>query len=108
MKCIECGGKVVIKKVPFSLFGEKLGEFEAEVCTKCNEEVFSEETVRKMEDMAKEKGLWGLRAKTKVGVTGNCLDVRINKAIADFVGLKKGNDVIIYPEDKKKLVISLA
>ena len=42
-KCDECGGKLVEKSVDFSMFGVSMGKFPAEVCTKCGDEVFTEE-----------------------------------------------------------------
>ena len=106
IKCEECGGRIVNKKVDFSMYGISLGKFPAEVCTKCGEEVFTEETSDKIERITKEKGLYGLEAKTKIGVAGNSLDIRINKKIANFLELKKGEEVTIYPENKNKLVIT--
>lgn len=103
--CEECGGKVIKKKVDYFYLGENLGKFECEVCTNCNEKVFSEETFGKIEQIAKEKGLWGLSVKSRVSQVGNSVAVTISKKIADFVDLKKGEEVRIYPEDKWKIVI---
>ncbi len=106
-KCDECGGKIVNKKAEFSLYGISLGKFPAEVCSKCGEKIFTEETSDKIDKAAKEKGLWGLGAKTTVGKVGSSLDVRINKKIADFVGLQKGQTVLIHPEGKNRIIITM-
>lgn len=106
-KCDKCNGKIIKTKVDYILFGVNLGEFPAEVCTKCGEKLFSEETTDSILETAKKNGLWGLHSKSKVGIVGNSLDIKINKRIADFIGLKKGKEVEIYPEDKHKLVILL-
>ena len=103
--CGECGGNTIKKKVDFSVYGESLGKFEAEVCTKCGEELFSEEVSNQMDEIAKKKGLWGLETKTKIGQAGDSLIIRINKRIADFYGLKKGEDVTLAPKDKDELRI---
>src|SRR3989338_7730832 len=103
-KCDECSGKLMKKNVPYEIYGVWLGDFPAEVCKSCGEIIFDEETSRKMTAIAKEKGLWGLEAKTKIGKVGDSLDVRIPKKIVDFLGLKKGNDVWIHPS-KKKIII---
>ncbi len=103
--CEECGGKIIKKQVEFNMYGFSLGEFPAEICTKCGEEVFDEEVSDQIEKITKEKGLYGLAVKTKIGVAGNTLDIRINKRIAEFVGLKKGKEVTILPEGKNKLVV---
>ncbi|MBI3050989.1 hypothetical protein HYY74_00870 [Candidatus Woesearchaeota archaeon] len=64
-KCDECGGKLKLEDVDFSLFGTSLGRFPAEVCTKCGEKVFSEEVSDRIDSVAKERGLWGLGAAKK-------------------------------------------
>jgi len=104
-KCDECGGKIIKKKIEYSIFGVSLGKFPAEVCEKCGETCFDENTSRKMTEIAKEKGLWNLETKTKVGKVGDTLDVRFNKRLIEFLNLKKGEEVTIYPENKKKIII---
>ncbi|MBI2079735.1 hypothetical protein HYT84_03150, partial [Candidatus Micrarchaeota archaeon] len=54
--CEECGGKILKKDIEFSLYGQSLGYFPAEVCGKCGEEVFDEKTSDKIDEIAKEKG----------------------------------------------------
>ena len=105
--CEECNGKIEYKKVDYKLLGISLGEFPAEVCTKCGETVFDEEVSEQIEEIAKEKGLWGLQAKTRVGMVGNSFNVIINSKIAKFLDLKKGEEVTLYPESKRKLVIAV-
>ena len=108
MKCYICEkGELVNKKVPYALYGIKVGEFPAEVCTKCNEVFFDEETSRKITARTKEMGLWGLSAKTKLGQSGSTLDIRLSKKLIDFLGLKKGKEVTLYPEGKNKLVVMI-
>ena len=104
--CEECGGKIIHKMVDYILLGENLGKFPADVCTKCGEQVFDEGVSEKIDVIAKQKGLWGLQAKTRVGKIGNSFNVLINSKIAKFLELKKGEEVVVYPENKKKLVIS--
>ena len=106
MKCDECGGKLENKKVPFEMFGINIGSFPAIVCAKCGEQLFTEEVSDKIDEVAKEKGLWGLAAKTKIGKSGDSLDIRINKKIAKFLNLEKGQEVLIHPEGKNKLIIT--
>lgn len=108
MKCEECGGKIIKKDVKFSMYGVDFGKFPAEVCAKCGEELFEESAYDEINRIAKKKGLYGLEAKTKVGVAGNCLDIRVNSRIAKFLNLKKGEEVTIKPEDKHKLVVEIA
>ena len=98
---------MVHKKVDYSLYGISLGKFSAQVCDKCNENYFSEETSREITKKAKEKGLWGLGHKTKIGQAGSTLDIRLNKNLIKFLGLKKGEEITIYPESKNKLIITI-
>ena len=60
-----------------------------------------------MTQAAKDKGLWGLNAESKVGQSGTTLDIRLPKRVIEFMNIKKGGTVKIYPEDKKKLVVEL-
>lgn len=105
IKCEECGGKILHKKVPYELYGNKLGDFPAEVCGKCGEVCFSEEVSREMTQLAKQKGLWGLEIKTTIGKVGDALDIRFSKRLTDFFKLKKGEEVLIYPEARNKVVV---
>jgi len=105
--CEECNGKIEKKKVDYYFIGEHIGKFPAEVCAKCGEEVFDEEVSDQIEAIVKKKGLYGLAARTKISQTGTSLDVKINKKLAEFMNLKKGERVTIYPENKRKLIISL-
>ena len=103
MKCYECNGEVIKKKVEFSMYGIKLGLFPAEVCKKW-EEVFDSKTMETMEQKAKAKGIWGLGKKSKVIMAGNSIAVRIPKKIAEFLKLKPGKETFVHP-DNKRLVI---
>jgi hypothetical protein len=106
-KCDECGGKVETKKTPFLMYGEVLGKFEAFVCSGCGQKLFTEEVSQKIDVVAKRKGLWGLESHTRVGQAGDSLIIRVNKKLAMFLGLKKGEDVTLIPENKKKVIISI-
>lgn len=65
-KCEECGGSTINKKVDFKIYGISLGEFPAEVCSKCGEEIFDEKVSEDIDLLAKKKGLWGLDRKVKI------------------------------------------
>lgn len=106
-KCYECNGTLEIKNRPYRLKGILVGKFPAEVCNKCGEVYYTEDISRKMTKAAKEKGLWGIESVTKVSKIGDSLGVIINKRIAKFMGLKKGELVKIHPEGRNKLVIEV-
>jgi len=107
-KCYTCEkGTLKKQKVDFKLYGELVGKFDADVCDKCGEKFFDEATSEKIDVEAKAKGLWGLEAETSIGQSGDSLMVRINKPLAGFLNLHKGEKVKIRPEDKKRLIIEV-
>ena len=109
MKCTECrNGAYRKKKVRYVFLGENIGMFDALVCSRCGETLFESVASGQIEAEVKRRGLWGLRARSKVAKVGNALDVRIPKALADFLSLKKGKEVIIEPLDKSRLQIVVA
>ena len=107
MKCIMCGGKTIKKNVDYREYGIHLGNFKADVCEKCGETYFDEETAGKIQAKSKELGLFGLAKKAKVAEIGNSIAIRIPKEIAEFLNLKKGKEVIITPESKNGLHIDV-
>lgn len=108
MKCPVCEkGKMVKKKVPYFVYGIEIGKFQADVCTECGEQWFSEETAKKIEKIEKEKGLFGLSRQSKVSFSGNSLIIRIPKDIAKFMNIKKETPISIHPEGKNKILIEV-
>ncbi len=107
MKCIMCGGKTIKRNVDYREYGIYLGNFKADVCGKCGETYFDEETAEKIQAKSKELGLFGLAKKAKVAEIGNSIAIRIPKEIAEFLNLKKGKEVTILPENKHGLHIDV-
>lgn len=105
--CDECNGKIENKKVEVHVYEVSLGKFDAFVCKSCGQELFTEEVSEQIDDVAKKRGLWGLESHTKIGQAGDSLILRINKQLALFLGLKKGDDVTLIPESKHKISVSL-
>ena len=60
--------------------------------------------MKKIEALAKAKGIWGLGKKTTIARTGNSLAVRIPKDIAVYLHLTEGKEVYIHPESKKLVI----
>ena len=107
-KCDECNkGRKIKKKVDFILLGTNLGKFDASVCDSCGETLFEGKTMGLIEGNAKKAGLFGIAAKTRIGTSGNALDVKIPKSIINFFGLKKGQEVCIEPIDKTKFQVAI-
>lgn len=106
--CYLCQkGTLSKKNVEYHLFGKYIGSFPAEVCSLCLEQFFDEKTSDSITAATKRKGLWGLFSKTKIGVSGDSLDVRISKPLAKFLRLKKGEEVNLYPENDRRLVMEV-
>ena len=107
-KCYTCEkGVLEKKKIDFKLYGELIGKFEADVCSACGEKFFDEETSEKIDASTKAKGLWGLEAETTIGQSGDSLMVRINKQLADFLKLRKGEKIKIRPEARNRIIIEV-
>ncbi len=108
MICPICEkGTLKEKKVKCLVYGIELGEFSAQVCDACHEEWFDEKTSKKIEELEKRKGLFGLSKKSKISYSGNSLVVRIPESIAKFMKVKREDEVIIHPEGKDKIMVEL-
>lgn len=106
-KCILCDGKLNEKMVDYKIYGKSIGKFPALVCNSCGEQWFNEETSKKIQEKEKKLKLFGLSRETKISYSGNSLIIRIPRKLAKFMNLKKETEVIIYPEDKNKISISI-
>jgi len=107
-KCPMCDKGILKKgKVEEEMFGISLGKYDAEICDECGESFLSQDAVQKMEAKAKELGIWGLAKNMKVVKSGNSLSVRIPAKIAHFLNLKEGENVLLYPEGEKKIVVEV-
>ncbi|MBS3056577.1 MAG: hypothetical protein J4473_04040 [Candidatus Aenigmarchaeota archaeon] len=107
MKCNECGGKMLKKVVDYIFLDENLGRFSAEVCSLCGEQVFEEGVIEKVTQNAKEKGLWNLGSSVKVSRIGNSMGIVVTKKLAQFLRLKPGETVTIYPENRHRIIVDI-
>ncbi len=105
MICAMCD-KGTLKNVrePYIFHGIDLGTYPGEKCDFCGELWTSGASMRKIEKVAKAKGVWGLGRSTKVTRTGNSLAIRIPKALVDHLKLKEGKNAFIHPESKKLVI----
>ena len=106
MKCVFCKVEMKKQEVEHREYGVSLGMFPATVCPRCNESFFDAETAKKIQQKSKEKGLFGLSKKVKVGKIGDSLMIRIPKEIAKFIHLKEGKEVRINPSGNNLVVES--
>jgi len=96
------------KPVRQEMFGVDLGSYSAEVCNGCGESFLTGQSMDKIWARAKELGLWGLASKVKVGKSGNSLVVRIPSPLARYLGLKRGQEVMVAPDQKHRLILELS
>src|SRR5437870_9245171 len=107
--CPACGkGELHRGKVREQMFGVDLGEYPAEICDSCGESFVDQKAMRKIEARAKELGLWGLAKKVSIAKSGNSLVVRIPAELARFLKLKGGEDALVRPEGREKIVVELS
>ena len=104
-KCPLCSGPLKVGPVPYGHAGVPLGRFEAETCGRCGEAFFTEPAWRRIEQLARERGLWASGRHATVGTSGHSLIVRIPPALAASAELAKGSHVFIQPAGKGRLLI---
>jgi hypothetical protein len=107
--CPVCGkGSLRSRRLREEMFGVDLGTYDALICDKCNESFLTSKSMDRLESRAKELGLWGLAGKVKVARSGNSLVVRIPSAVAMYLKLKQGDEVMVSPDRDNRLVLELA
>lgn len=104
--CPACGkGTLKRGKAKEEMFGVDLGTYPADVCDACGESFVDAEAMDRIEVRAKELGLWGLGKKVRIAKSGNSLVVRIPADLVRFLGLKGGEDALVRPEGREKIVV---
>ncbi|MDI6640552.1 MAG: YgiT-type zinc finger protein [Methanocellales archaeon] len=107
-KCPVCEkGNLKEGKVEEEMFGTSLGRYRAEICDRCGESFVDEETMRAIEQKARQLGIWGLAKKIKIVRSGNSLAIRIPADIARFLKLEEGKEMFLHPEGTTKLAIEI-
>lgn len=89
------------------MFGIDLGEYPAEVCDSCGESFVDQAAMGKIEARAKKLGLWGLAKKVSIAKSGNSLVVRIPAELARFLRLKGGEEALVRPDGRERIVVEL-
>ncbi|MFA4886986.1 MAG: AbrB/MazE/SpoVT family DNA-binding domain-containing protein [Candidatus Nanoarchaeia archaeon] len=107
MKCALCEGGLKEETIEYKEFGVSLGKFLGKRCVSCGEVFFGGEVVEKIQKKSKELGLFGLAKKARIAQLGNSIAVRIPKELAEFLHLKKEDEVRISPFGKKGLLIEM-
>lgn len=66
MKCPICNKGILKKgKTKEYMYWVDLGEYPADICTKCGETFTDSETTKKIEEAAKKKGIWAMQITNK-------------------------------------------
>lgn len=89
------------------MFGFDLGTYPAEVCDACGEDFVDTRAMERIEARAKELGLWGLAKKVTIARSGNSLVVRIPAELARFLRIKGGEEALVRPEGRERIVVEL-
>jgi YgiT-type zinc finger domain-containing protein len=63
MECPKCEGTLRKGRTDYSYKDIYFGEYDADICDKCGEALFTEEASDAIDKKAKELGLWGLEAR---------------------------------------------
>ena len=101
-----CGGKVKWKKEKVIKEGIDCGLLDVEICNKCGEEYFSDESMEVVENKLRQAGLWGVeRKEIKFWKSGDSVTVRFPTHMSKQLGLDKIKKGFVYPEGHNKLLI---
>ena len=106
--CPTCGkGRLRRDQVREEMFGIDLGTYLAEVCDACGESYLDSEATAEIEGRAKKLGLWGLAQKVRISRSGNSLVVRIPADLVKFLKLKGGQEALVRPDGRERIVVEL-
>lgn len=110
MTCPICeSGTLRKRKVAVEKYGVAVGEFEAEVCTKCGEQIFSEKEAARIESKITSLDLWGNPVDSRIYKVGGNFVVSIKKTVAKTMGIDRPVGVRLIPQAKKhQLIVELA
>ncbi|RLE40044.1 hypothetical protein DRZ77_03115 [Candidatus Woesearchaeota archaeon] len=99
-ECFSCGGKMKKEKVRLR-FGDSYVEVEGLRCENCGETLLDPEETQRI--LLLNKLLKAVRL--KVGSLGKSLIIRLPADVRDFLGLAKGDEVVIRISGEEKLIM---
>ena len=103
----SCGGTLKKSFCSVEFFGIDFGEHSCEICTSCNSEFLTDETLQEVEHEVRKRKLFGLEKKVLVAKSGNSLVFRIPPEIVKFTGIKMKNVARMFPVTKRRIEIEL-
>ena len=106
--CPACGkGNLRRGEVREEMFGTYLGTYAADLCPACGESFVDEGAMARIEARARRLGLWGLAKKVTIARSGNSLVVRIPAELARFLKIRGGEEALVRPEGRERIVVEL-
>ncbi len=109
MKCV-CGNKLQEIETEMDFFDGNLimRNVKAFYCSKCKEELFdSKEGDKIFEQVSKLSPQYAFESRKKIAKVGNSFAIPVSKEIADYMQIKKGEDIIIKVKSPKRLIIEV-
>ncbi|MFH1256015.1 MAG: YgiT-type zinc finger protein [Candidatus Diapherotrites archaeon] len=110
MKCV-CGASLQEIKTDMDFFDGKVvvRDVKAFYCPECKEELFdSKEGDRLFEQVSKLNIVQAFESRKKIAKVGNSFAIPVSKEIADFMQMKKGEEIKIRVQNTKRIVVDLA
>jgi len=111
MEC-ACGAKTRNIKTQLSLCdGEVvINNVDALYCPECNEEIMTTEQAAEAQRKLKETlpSFEAFSISKKIAQLGNSLTIPVSKELADYMNLKKGQEVRITLKNKHRLILDVA
>ncbi|MCK4491104.1 MAG: hypothetical protein KAU03_00665 [Candidatus Altiarchaeales archaeon] len=96
-------------KIRFTNFNVMLKDVDAYYCPKCREEILTTDqlssTREKLREILPDFEAFSLRK--KVTQMGNSLSIPLSKEVAEFMHLRKGEDVKIMVKNRRRLIIDV-
>ena len=110
MKC-GCGTQAKNIKTDLDLFdGEVIiKNVDGYYCPKCKEEIFTSDQAEIARGKLKDTlpGFEAFKTRKKVAMIGNSFSIPIPKDVADFVHLKKGEEIRITVKSRNRLIVDI-
>ncbi|MFH1587092.1 MAG: YgiT-type zinc finger protein [Candidatus Diapherotrites archaeon] len=110
MKCV-CGANMEKIKTEMDFHDGQVivRNVTAFYCPKCKEELFdSKEGDRIFGQVSKLNIAQSFESRKKITKVGNSFAIPVSKEIADYMQIKKGEDIKIKVQNQKRLIVDLA
>lgn len=109
MKCV-CGNKLQEINTEMDFFDGKLimRDAKAFYCSDCKEEVFdSKEGDRIFDQVSKLNVQYAFESRKKIAKVGNSYAIPVSKDIANYMQIKKGEDILVKVLNPKRLIVEV-